>query len=125
MPGDAGDWPRPVVDLVVADMDDVSVPCLLDTGAINTLLPRWVADAAGIMPTNAPSHPLVVGGTRTETTFLITQLEAAGNRWEAEVGFCDPWPYVWGLAGQLSFLRFFTVTIRATDFEFELEPVLI
>ena len=42
--------------------------------------------------------------------------------WEAEVGFCAPWPYGWGLLGQQSFFRFFTVTFRAVDFALEVTP---
>lgn len=48
LPDDAGGWPRPLLDIAVADMDDVLVPCLVDSGALNTLLPCWVAEAAGI-----------------------------------------------------------------------------
>ncbi|MGI9033259.1 MAG: hypothetical protein ACR2HY_06185 [Acidimicrobiales bacterium] len=33
------------------------------------------------------------------------------------------WPYVWGLLGHLSFFRYFTVTFRAVDFEFEVQAV--
>jgi hypothetical protein len=43
--------------------------------------------------------------------------------WEAEVAFCHPWPYAWGLLGQRSFFRYFTVTFRAADFELEVTPI--
>ena len=39
------------------------------------------------------------------------------------MGFCDPWPYGWGLFGQQSFFRYFTVAFRAADFVFEVEPI--
>lgn len=39
------------------------------------------------------------------------------------VGFCDPWPRGWGLLGQLSFFRYHVVTLRAGDFELEVEPI--
>lgn len=42
--------------------------------------------------------------------------------WEAEVGCCTEWPYEWGLLGQMSFFRYFTVTLRAADYTLELEP---
>lgn len=54
---------------------------------------------------------------------VTTLLSVGGHSWEADVGFCDPWPYSWGLLGHLSFFRFFTVVFRAVDLEFELEPV--
>lgn len=54
---------------------------------------------------------------------MTIPLSAANYTWEAEVGFCDPWPYGWGLLGQASFFRYFTVTFRAVDLEFDVEPV--
>ena len=52
-----------------------------------------------------------------------TRLTTTGQSWEAEVAFCDPWPYGWGLLGQLAFFRFFTVTFRASELTFEVEPI--
>lgn len=123
LPMDAGGWARPLVDLVVAGMDDVFVPCLVDSGSLHTLVPSWVANAAGIEHDAMSPRHLRVAGAVTEARFATTRLAAGPHGWEAEVGFCDPWPYGWGLAGQLSFFRYFTVTFRATDFEFELAPV--
>jgi hypothetical protein len=123
LPDDAGGWPRPVLDVVVADMEDVRVPCLVDSGALHTFLPRWVARAAGIELRRVPERTLAVGAATTAARFVTTRLTAAGSTWEAEVGFCDPWPYAWGLLGQLGFFRWFTVTFRAADFEMVLEPV--
>lgn len=123
LPDDAGGWPRPVLDVAVADMDDVLVPCLVDSGALHTLLPNWVAAAAGIDLPAREGRELAVAAGVSRAAFVKTQLTAAGHTWEAEVGFCEPWPYVWGLLGQLSFFRFFTVVFRAADFTFEAEPV--
>ncbi len=53
----------------------------------------------------------------------MVRLAAGSYAWEAEVGFCDPWPYAWGLLGHASFFRFFIVTFRAADSEFELVPI--
>jgi hypothetical protein len=122
LPDDAGGWPRPVLDLAVADMDDVLVPCLVDSGALHTLLPRWVGAAAGIPLGGVERRTLAVAAAATSAVVVTTRLTAAGHSWEAEVGFCEPWPYAWGLLGQLSFFRFFTVTFRAGDFEFEITP---
>ena len=33
-----------------------------------------------------------------------------------------PWPYSWALLGHTAFFRYFTVTFRAADFEFEVQP---
>lgn len=43
--------------------------------------------------------------------------------WEVEVGFCGPWPRSWGLLGQRSFFRHFTVVFRTADFELDIAPV--
>lgn len=123
LPSAAGGWPRPVLDVGIGDMDDVLVPCLVDSGAVHTLLPRWVA-AAGALPLDGgPTAVLGVGAASTSATFIKVRLAAGDHAWEADVGFCDPWPYAWGLLGQSSFFRFFTVTFRAADFEFEVHPI--
>lgn len=124
LPSVAESSPRPVLDVSVADIDDVLVPCLVDSGAMNTLLPLWIAEAAGLPTTGASTRQLAVGGTRTTAAFVTILLAVADFTWEAEVGFCDPWPYAWGLLGQSSFFRYFTVTFRAADPEFEIEPIL-
>ncbi len=95
----------------------------MDSGALHTLLPRWVAEASGIDVADTETRALAVAATGAKAAFVSTRLTAAGHAWEAEVGFCHPWPYAWGLLGQLSFFRFFTVTFRAADFSFELVPV--
>lgn len=123
LPEESGGWARPVLDVVVAEMEDVYVPCLIDSGALHTLLPRWVADASGIGLAGAETRSLAVAAATAQAAFVTTQLTAGDHTWEAEVGFCDRWPYAWGLLGQRSFFRFFTVTFRAIDFEFEIEPL--
>lgn len=100
------------------------VRCLVDSGALNTLLPGWVADLAGIDCADAPTRALGVGGTGTQARLVTTALTIGDHTWEAEVGFCDPWPHGFGLLGQLSFFRYFVVTLRAADLELEIEPVL-
>jgi len=45
LPGEAGRWPRPLLDAAVADMDEVRVPRLVDSGSLHTLLPEWLAAA--------------------------------------------------------------------------------
>jgi hypothetical protein len=124
LPDSAGGWPRPLLDLAVADVDDALFPCLVDSGSLNTLLPDWIADAAGVDLSSAEVRRLSVAGTVTEARFRPAGLSAAGHTWEAPLGFCDPWPYAWGLLGQLSFFRHFTVTFRAADFEFEVVPLV-
>jgi hypothetical protein len=118
-----GGGPRPLVDVALADMDELRYPCLVDSGALNTLLPRWLADAAAVDLDGARRRSLAVAAAAIEAFFVTTRMSAVGYSWEAEIGFCDPWPYSWGLLGHRSFFRYFTVTFRAVDFEFDLEPV--
>jgi hypothetical protein len=61
-----------------------------------------------------------VGVARPVLDVVVVVVE--GSRWEAPVGFCDPWPYGWGFLGQQSFFRFFVVTFRAADWELKVEP---
>jgi hypothetical protein len=123
LPDDAGGWPRPLLDVAIADMDEMVFPCLVDSGSLNTLVPRWLAEAAGIDLPKPARQSLAVGGGTTKAAFTTVQLTAADHRWEASVAFCHPWPYSWGLLGQLSFFRYFTVAFRAADFAFEVEPL--
>jgi hypothetical protein len=123
LPGEAGGSPRPLLDLVVGDTAEFRVPCLVDSGALHTLLPAWVADASATSLAEVQGRQLRVAGMATEAMLVPVRLTAASHTWESEVGFCHPWPYAWGLLGQLSFFRFFTVIFRAVDFEFEVEPI--
>lgn len=123
LPGNIDQWPRPLLDVRVADMDEVRVPCLVDSGSVHTLLPAWLAGVAGISLDSVDRRSLGVAAGVTDGVFTTVRLTAASTSWESEVGFCDPWPYAWGLLGQQSFFRYFTVTFRAADFELELEPI--
>ncbi len=40
------------------------------------------------------------------------------------MSFCGPWPFPFQLLGQEGFFRFFTVTFRAANYEFGIEPEL-
>jgi len=123
VPEGVGGGPRPLVDVAVADMDELRYPCLVDSGALHTLMPRWLADAAAIELQGAARRSLAVAATQMEAVFATARMTAADHSWEAEIGFCDPWPYSWGLLGHRAFFRYFTVTLRAVDFEFDLEPI--
>lgn len=123
LPEPSGSSPRPLLDLALGDVDDVVVPCLVDSGAVHTLLPHWLAVTAGLSLEGAEPRALAVAGTGTHAAFVICRLAAASRTWEAQVGFADPWPYSWGLLGHDAFFRFFTVTFRGADLEFEVEPI--
>ncbi len=123
LPEAAGNWPRPLLDVTFGDVEDVFVPCLVDSGAVQTLVPHWVAGDSGVDLDHARPSAFGVGGRSTLARFATVRLLAGDYAWEAEVGFCDPWPYSWGLLGHSCFFRYFTVTFRAADAEFELSPI--
>ena len=123
LPESTGSEPRPLVDVAVADVESVLVPCLVDSGALNSLLPRWAAEVAAVDLSGATDRRIGLGGASTTARFAAVTLSTADLTWEASVGFCDPWPYAWGLLGHHSFFRWFTITFRAVDHEFEIEPI--
>lgn len=113
---------RPLLDVEVEN-SGVPVKGLIDTGAVNTLFDRWVAEDAWVDLAEAEERPLLVGGKDYTGRFVTVSLASAGHRWEAEVGFCDDWQPGWALLGHHAFLRHFTLIVRAADLEFELEPI--
>lgn len=115
--------PRPLLDVRVGDMEEVEFPCLVDSGSSHTLLPRVLASAAGVDLRSTSPRRLAVGGHATTALFTTVHLATEALEWDADVGFCEPWTASWGLLGHHSFFRWFTVTFRAADYEFELEPV--
>lgn len=123
MPAAAGGGARPLLDVTIADMTGISVPCLVDSGAVNSLLPSWLATAAGIDVSDVAPQTIGVGGAPCEARFTTIRLEAASFTWEAPVGICEPWPPSWGLLGRDAFFRFFDVTFRAASLEFEVTAV--
>lgn len=122
LPGGASPVARPVLDVTVAGMIEAPLRCLVDSSSVNTLMPAWVASAAGVGLDDAEVRRFAVGGATVDARFAVVRLAVGGHSWEAPVGFCDPWPYGWGLLGQAGFFRFFTVTFRAADWELEVEP---
>lgn len=112
---------RPMLDLGIGNAG-FHVKRLLDTGSVHTVFPSWVARRAAIDISNEnETRVLRLGGMTLEVTFVTVQLSFEDFDWEAEVGFCDGWDSDWGLLGQESFFRKFTVTFRAVDEVFEIE----
>ncbi len=52
---DGSGWPRPLLDVTIGDVEEMRVRCLADSGALNTLLPGWVAAMVGIDLPGAPA----------------------------------------------------------------------
>jgi hypothetical protein len=121
--GDPEAIARPVLDVVIEGMAEAPLRCLVDSGAVNTLVPSWVAFEAGINLERIAGIHLGVGGGATTARFTSARLAIGDHAWEARIGFCDPWPYGWGLLGQIGFFHFFAVTFRAANWELEIEPI--
>ena len=96
---------------------------LLDTGLINTLFDSAVAGECGIDLDGAARRPLAIGATTYEAAFVTVQMSAVGFGWEADVGFCDNWQPGWAILGHNAFFRYFVVTFRGADYEFDLTPI--
>lgn len=111
--------PRPLADI---DIAGVTVKGLVDSGAINTIAHSWIAESAGINLGSAPERTLGVGASPVAVRFHTVELRAAGLVWEAGVGFSDNWAPGWVLLGHNSFFRYFWVTFRAADLQFEILP---
>jgi hypothetical protein len=111
--------PRPVIPI---QLENASLPCLVDTGAIGNRFGASLADAAGIELADAPAETIVVGGVHATARHARARIGVAGTSYDAPVAFCDPWPFGFGLLGQEGFLRFFRVTLCARDLWLDVEP---
>ena len=93
LPGEEAGIARPVLDVVVEGLVEAPLRCLVDSGSIHTLMPVWVAREAGLELGEGEDRNLRLGGGAVTARFARAQLTAAGQQWEAPVGFCEPWPY--------------------------------
>lgn len=123
LPASTASASRPILDVHVGNLDSIGIPCLVDSGAVTSLLPAWSAELAAIDLTGLEEEHIAVGGATVAAVFATVTLSVPDLTWEARIGFCEAWPYVWGLLGHESFFRWFTVTFRAADLEFEIEPI--
>jgi len=66
-------------------MDEILVPCLVASGAMNTLRPGWVAELAGIDCNAAPAKTLGVAGSATGARMVTTSLTDSRSSYSAQV----------------------------------------
>lgn len=123
LPGDgAGSLIRPVIPVQVEDLEAAPQLCLIDTGSTANRFGAWLAEATGVDLTGATETRVDVGGVATIAKHARADLTIAGVRYDAPVSFCDPWPFAFNLLGQEGFLRFFRVTLSASNGWLEIEP---
>lgn len=122
LPGDYGHGiVRPVVPVQVGDLEQAPQLCLIDTGSLRNRFAYWLADACGVDLTGAPTAELALGGFVTTGYEARVDLTVDGDRFDAPVSFCDPWPLAFNLLGQEGFLRGFRLTMSANEGWLELE----
>lgn len=116
--------PRPFLDVLIGS-SAFRVSGLVDSGAVHGLFHPDVASAAGIDLAGAEERPLNYGPQQVLVLakFTKVQMEVHGFIWEAEVGFTTAMTLDWGLLGQSALFRWFTVTFRTYDDEFEAVPI--
>jgi hypothetical protein len=117
---------RPLVDLVVEDLDIAPQACLLDSGATAVRMGIHVAELVGTDLSGAPRESIAVGGGLVEGRMAEVSLEVragdAGHRWDAPVWFCEPWRPAFGLLGLTGFFDQFLVTVCSYEEWIELRP---
>lgn len=115
---------RPFLDVLLGP-SHFRTSALVDSGAAHGLFHPEIADEGGIDLTGAEERELIVGPGRAPviTPFVTVQMEVAGHMWEADVGFTDVMGLDWGLLGQAALFRWFTITFRTYDDEFEIVPI--
>jgi hypothetical protein len=122
LPGDDGDFLRPVVPVRLAGQESVLHACLIDSGALHNRFPLWAAEAAGVPLDDGLESRIAIGGVITRAITMPVDLQIMDAHWHAGVSFCDPWPFGFGVLGQEGFFRFFETTFRASQYAFELQP---
>ncbi len=106
---------RPVVPIMIEELDIAPQLCLVDSGALRNRFGSWLADSAGICLTDAPEERFAIGGFRARGRLARVDLSLGETRFDAPVWFCHPWPFAFNLLGQEGFLRYFRVTISAAE----------
>jgi hypothetical protein len=112
---------RPVVPVQIGDLEQAPQLCLIDTGALRNRFAFWLAEAAGVDLTGAPSAEFAVAGFVTTGYEARVDLAVGKDRFDAPVSFCDPWPLAFHLLGQEGFLRGFRMSMSANEGWLELE----
>lgn len=122
LPGSAPS--RPFVDVLIGP-SPFRVSGLVDSGAVHGLFHPDVAAEGAIDLGGAEERPIAYGpaGVTATAKFITVPLEFDGFTWEAEIGFTPVMSLDWGLLGHAAFFRWFTVTFRTYDDEFEVAPI--
>jgi hypothetical protein len=101
-------------------------PCLVDSGADDSIFPETTARRLGIDLTTAPQgDSVVVGGQVFSCRYALVRLSISDGieryEWETLVGFL-PAPMRWPLLGLTGFFQFFEVTLSGERQEVTIVP---
>lgn len=115
---------RPFLDVLIGP-SHFRATALVDSGAVNGLFHPEVAEMGGIDLAHAEERELGVGPGKAPVPalFVTVQMEAADHTWEAEIGFTTSIGLDWGLLGQSALFRWFTISFRTYDDEYEIVPI--
>lgn len=105
---------RPLVDVVIAGLEEAPQRCLVDTGAVGNRFDHGLALHAGVELNGEPER-LGLGGHQIECWTVTLPLKFNHWEWEAPVSFCKPWTTEFNLLGQEGFLRWFRLTMESVN----------
>ncbi len=119
---DGGQTTWPVADVRLGDLRALH-QCLLDTGSRRSLFGRWVAELLRVDTSGPPDIIVGAGGSQRDGWVETIDLQIGPHHWEADVVFCDPWPFTFQILGLEGFFRHFDTMVSAVRETVEVEPV--
>lgn len=105
---------------ICADLS-VSVPCLVDTGALRTRLPGWIAADLEIELDPTRGEQVGLGSGVVLSCPAPVVLKSAAGTLVTTVWFCLGWNSPFGLLGQEGFLDQYRFTLDVAEGWFALE----
>jgi len=109
LPAIDSSYPRPLVNVQLADMSEAPLACLVDSGAIHNRFGADWAEAAGIsLDEPDDTDTFAAGGKQYSGRIVTVQLKIASLEWEAPVCFVEDWEQDFQLLGHEGFSAGFT-----------------
>lgn len=112
---------RPTMTVEISAERSVAVPCLVDTGALRTRLPGWVAVTLDIELDPTQGEHVGLGSGVVLSCPAPVVLKSAAGTIITTVWFCPGWNSPFGLLGQEGFLDQYRFTLDVAEGWFALE----
>lgn len=106
---------RPVVDISFPELPNITIPALVDSGALGTRISDEIADALALDLSDAEPSTFGVGGREYECRTLITPLSVGRDTRPCEISFVSGWRHDHALLGIRGFFENYIVRIDATS----------